>query len=414
MSSPQSNQPKPAFKSVLPGAMLFFGTALTLVGLVASFIRNGGQEFAFSWLTAFMFYYSIALGALFMVMVHHLTDAGWSVGIRRFCEHLASLLFPWLAILFIPILLLAPKIYSWMHAGSAAENNLIAAKQPVFTCHGFIITSGIFFGIWWFLSSRLCSLSLKQDETGSIDCTRKMRFHSGWGIVVFALTLTFSGVLWMQAVQYQWFSAMYGVYFFASSGWAALAVIYVIAVAMLRQNILTPVLKQNYFYFIGVLLLAFTLLSSYTEFAQYFVVWNANIPEETFWYLMREKGGWWTLSMILIVGKFFVPFFALLPIHTKTNFKVLIPVCALIAVMHYADIAFNILPAWHSGQHHTKWFILHLGTVLFMGGLLGKIFIAKFNAHPPYPQRDPRLLEAMGVSHNVVNDLIDAKAGGSK
>jgi hypothetical protein len=40
---------------------------------------------------------------LFLVMIHHLTDAGWSVGIRRFCEHLASLLFPWLAILFLPI-----------------------------------------------------------------------------------------------------------------------------------------------------------------------------------------------------------------------------------------------------------------------------------------------------------------------
>jgi hypothetical protein len=218
----------------------------------------------------------------------------------------------------------------------------------------------------------------------------------------------------MKSLQYQWFSAMYGVYFFASSAWAGLAFIYVIAVTMLRQNILTPVLKQNYFYFIGVLLLGFTLLSAYTEFAQYFVVWNANVPEETFWYLAREKGNWWTLSMILIVGKFFVPFFALLPVHTKTNFKILIPTCLLIAVMHYADLAFNILPAWHPGQHHTKWIVLHLGCVLFMGGLLGKIFIKKFNASAPYPQRDPRLLEAMGVSPNIVSDLVDANSGGAK
>ena len=414
MSLPQSNQPTPALKSTLPGAMIFIGGALTVVGALASFIRNDGKEFGFSWLLAFMFYYSVALGALFMVMVHHLTDAGWSVGIRRFCEHLASLLFPWLAILFLPVALLAPKIYAWLTAGTPATNDLIAAKYPVFTLPGFWITSAIFFAIWWLLSSRLCSLSLKQDETGSVECTRKMRFHSGWGIVAFALTLTFSGVFWMQATSYQWFSAMYGVYFFASSVWAALAFIYVIAVAMLRKNILTPVLKQNYFYFIGVLLLAFTLLASYTEFAQYFVVWNANMPTETFWYLCREEGGWWWLSMLLIVGKFFVPFFALLPVHTKTNFKVLIPVCLLIAVMHYADLAFNILPAWHPGQHHVKWLLLHLGTLLFMGGVLAKIFIAKFNAHPPYPQRDPRLLEAMGVSHNVVNDLIDANAGGAK
>ena len=414
MSLPQSNQPTPALKSALPGAMIFIGGAMTVVGLIVSLIRNGGAEFGLSWLLAFMFYYSIALGALFVVMVHHLTDAGWSVGIRRFVEHISSLLFPALAVMFLPVGLLAPKIYSWMTAGTAATNNLIAAKEPVFTVPGFWITSAIFFAILWFLSSRLRALSLQQDQTGSAECTRKMRFHSGWGIVVYALVLTFSGVLWMQAVQYQWFSAIYGVYFFASSVWAALAFIYVIAVAMLRQGILTPVLKQNYFYFIGVLLLGFTLLSAYGEFAQYFVVWNANVPEETFWYLIRENGNWWTLSMLLILGKFFVPFFALLPVHTKTNFKVLIPTCILIAIMHAADLAFNILPARHPQGYNLKWIILPVGCILFMGGVLGKIFIKKFNAHPAYPQRDPRLLEAMGVSPNVVSDLVDANTGGVK
>jgi hypothetical protein len=414
MSLPQTNQPTPVLKSTLPGAMIFIGGALTVVGALASFIRNGGAEFGFSWLLAFMFYYSVALGALFVVLVHHLTDAGWSVGIRRFCEHIAALLFPWLAILFVPVGLLGPKIYSWMTAGDAATNNLIAAKQPVFTIPGFWITSAIFFAIWWLLTSRLSRLSLEQDKTGAVECTRKLRFHSGWGIVVFALTLTFSGVLWMQAVQYQWFSAMYGVYFFASSVWAGLAFIYIIAAALWQKGILTPVLKRNYFYFIGVLLLAFTLLSSYTEFAQYFVVWNSNIPEETFWYLIRENGNWWWLSMVLILGKFFVPFFVLLPVSVKTNFKVLVPTCLLIAVMHVADLAFNLLPALHPDGYHLKWILLPVGCLLFMGGVLGKVFIAKFNAHPPYPQRDPRLLEAMGVSPNVINDLVDANAGGAK
>jgi hypothetical protein len=138
------------------------------------------------------------------------------------------------------------------------------------------------------------------------------------------------------------------------------------------------------------------------------------MPEETFWYLIREKGNWWWLSMALILGKLFVPFFALLPIHTKTNFKVLVPVCLLIAVMHVADLAFNILPAWHPHSHHIKWIFLPVGCLLFMGGLLGMIFINKFNANPPYPQRDPRLLEAMGMSQHDVSDLVDANIGGVK
>ena len=413
MSLPQTNQPKAVLKSSLPGAMIFFGGALTVAGLIASIIRNGGKEFGFSWLLAFMFYYSIALGALFIVIVHHLTDAGWSVGIRRFSEHLASLLFPWLAILFLPVLIFAKKIYSWMSL-SSATNNLVAAKLPVFTCSGFIITTAIFFGIWWLLTSQLSRWSLKQDQTGSVECTRKLRFYAGWGIVAFSLVLSYSAVLWMQATSYQWFSAMYGVYFFSDCAWIGLATVYVIAVILLRQGILKPVLQKNYFYFIGVLLLGFTLFSSYTEFAQYFVVWNANMPEETFWYLIRERGNWWTLSMILIVGKFFIPFFILLPEKIKMNFKVIIPVCLWIWLMHALDLAFNIFPALHNDGYPLRWIWLPLGTLLFMGGFLAKIFLCKFNSHPPYPQRDPRLLEAMGASQNIVRDLADANVGGAK
>ena len=159
-------------------------------------------------------------------------------------------------------------------------------------------------------------------------CTHQMRFHSGWGIVAFALTLTFSGVLWMQAVQYQWFSAIYGVYFFASCAWVALATVYVITVLLQRQRILDRVLHDNQFYFLGLLFFAFTVFQAYIEFAQYFVVWNANTPSETFWYLIRENGSWWWVSMILIFGHFLLPFFVLLPVKAKTNFKIMLPVCA--------------------------------------------------------------------------------------
>jgi hypothetical protein len=183
---------------------------------------------------------------------------------------------------------------------------------------------------------------------------------------------------------------------------------------LLRQGTLAPVLKKNYFYFIGVLLLAFTLFSSYTEFAQYFVVWNANTPEETFWYLIRERGNWWTLSLILIAGKFFIPFFVLLPEKVKMNFKLIIPVCLWIGLMHALDLAFNIFPAHfdYGFPLHLLW--LPLGCLLFMGGFLAAAFLKNFNAHPPYPQRDPRLLEAMGVNAHVVNDLAEANPGGAR
>jgi len=388
-------------------AMIVFGGILTLLGALVSFHKNGGVEFGFSWLLAFMFFLSISLGCLFLVLVHHLTDAGWSVGIRRFNEHIAALLFPQLAILFLPVALLAPKIYSWMTIDPATDNT-VAAKLPVFTKPGFWLASAILFGIWWLLTSQLKGWSLKQDETGAAECTHKMRFYSGWGIVAFAITLTFSGILWMKSLEHEWYSAMYGVYFFGSSVWVALATVYILTVWLKSKGVIAGVFQNSSFYFIGVLFFGFTVFQAYTEFAQYFVVWNANMPSETFWYLIRENGSWWTVSMILIFGHFMIPFFILLPVAVKSSAKVVIPVCLWAWAMQALDLAFNILPAVHPWGYPWHWLGLHLGCLLLMGGILLRSLNNNFAKHAPYPQKDPRLLEAMGVNMNVANDLAGA------
>ncbi len=381
-----------------PAVLMAFGGIISVIGLFVSLSSKTepGTQFGFSWLLAFMFYLTVALGALFWVTVHHLTDAGWSVATRRFCEHIATLIFPWLAILFIPIILLAPKIYHWLTLPPTDE--LIQARWPVFTCAGFIITSAIFFGIWWLLSSRLSYWSLRQDVTGDPLCTYRMRFHSGWGIVAWALSITFAAALWMKALQYQWFSAVYGVWFFANCAWISLATIYILAALLQRQRILDKVLHDNQFYFIGALFFALTLFQAYMEFSQFFVVWNANTPEETFYYIIREHGSWFAWSIFLIFGHCVLPFFILLPVKVKSNFKVMLPVCAWAWLMHFVDLSFNILPAANNFGYPWKWLPVQIGCMMLMGGFLAWVFLKKFLSHPPYPQRDPRVLEAMGVA----------------
>src|SRR5260370_42632253 len=91
------------------------------------------KQFAYAWLLAFMFYLSLCLGSLFLILAHHLFDAGWSVAIRRFCEHIASLMFPWMAVLFLPIAALAKTIYPWMTEPNPQRDHALAAKQPLFS-----------------------------------------------------------------------------------------------------------------------------------------------------------------------------------------------------------------------------------------------------------------------------------------
>src|ERR1017187_6629216 len=96
----------------VPTQLIVIGAILAGIGIVVSYQHDGLRQFAFSWLLAYMFFLSVCAGATFLVLFHHLFDAGWSVPIRRFCEHIASLLFPVMAVFWIPIYLLRKHLRS--------------------------------------------------------------------------------------------------------------------------------------------------------------------------------------------------------------------------------------------------------------------------------------------------------------
>ncbi len=399
MNHTPANTPDLARWRNVPLILLVVGAVLSLIGYLVN-----PTQFAFCWLLSFMFFLSLSLGTLFLILMHHLFDAGWSVPLRRFCEHIAALLFPWLALLFIPVALLAPRLYHWMSV-SPAEDHSLAAKQPLFTRTLFYVVAAVCFLIWWLLSHRLRYWSLKQDQTGEARATYRMRFYSAIGIFLFALTLTIGAIMWMKGLQYQWFSTMYGVYYYAGSVWTALATAYVITMILDMRGVLTETLHEHQYYFIGSLLLAFTVFYAYIHFGQYFIIWNGNLPEETFWYVVRERGSWWYIGLVIIFGHFFIPFLALLRIDVKNSFSLMLPICLWAWLMHWVDLAFNILPVLEPAGFPWASLWVNFGTFAFMGGLLTMVFLRNFASYPPYPIKDPRLIEAMGFFHPVPTQI---------
>ncbi len=365
------------------------------------------KQFAFSWLLSFMFFLSLGLGGMFLVMAHHLFDAGWSVPIRRFCENIAAVL-PWMVILFIPIALLSPLLYDWMHE-NPVYHPAVKAKLPMFTTKGFYVVAAFCFLSWWFFSNRLRFWSMEQDKTGAALPTYKMRMFSSFGIVFFAITGTLAAIMWMQALQIEWFSTMYGVYYFAGSVWLTLATVYIITMVLDRQGVISHILHEHQYYFIGSLMFAFTVFYAYVTFAQYFIIWNGNMPEETFWYLWRESGTWFYVGVFIIFGHFFIPFLALLRIDVKSKFNYMIPVCAWAWFMHWVDMSFNIMPVLHPSGLHVSW--MDIGTWLFMAGFFATIFLKNYASAPPYPLKDPRLVEAMGLYHPVPTQISGGELG---
>ncbi len=376
----------------MPLCLIGVGAVGSLLGLTFD-----ARQFAFSWLLAFVILLSLCLGALFLVIVHHLFDAAWSVPIRRVCEHIACLLFPWMAILFLPLTLLAPSIYPWIGSGGGQVGYADHSTQPLLTRPIWCAVAAGLFGVWWWLSRGLRRWSLTQDATGAAECTHRLRRYSAGGAFLFAITVTLAAVMWIKSIDHEWFSTIYGVYFFAGSVWFTLAVLWFMAMLLKRAGIIGAALGRRQFHSLGVLMLAFTVFYAYIHFSQYFVIWNANLPYETSWYVVRERGSWRHIGLLIVFGHFLVPFLILLRADIKLSFKIMAPLCVWIWLMHYVDIAFNILPTLSPEGFPLRWVWLHMACHALMIGVLAQAFLRDLRLHPPYPIRDPRLSEALEI-----------------
>jgi hypothetical protein len=370
-----------------------------IVGLVISLIggfAGGSKQFAYSLLTVFGFYTSLVVGSLFLVIAHHLFDASWSIPIRRICESMAVQA-RWLVPIWLVIYLFRKSIYPWFSM-KPEDDSLLAAKSWLFNEWMWPLASLLVLCFWIFFSQRLRFWSLRQDETGSAECTYKMRLLSYLGVVLaIAIGATFGSFLWYKSIFHQFFSTMYGVWYFASSVWLTIATVYTITAALKATGPLKDVATDKTFYFLGSLFFAFTVFYAYITFSQYFIIWNANIPEETFYYKLREEGSWYGLSMVIIFGHFFFPFLMLLRIDWKLKPAIIVPLAGWAWLMHYLDMHFNVMPMLHKGGFHLAF--VDIGLFLLIGGFLTRQFLATLHSAPVYPQRDPRIAEAMDVSY---------------
>src|SRR6266478_4340225 len=184
--------------SFLLGLIAVIALVLCAVGAVVN-----PHQFSYSWLFAFAF---------FLTIVHHATDADWSVVVRRQLENIAALLVV-LALLFVPILLLRHHLYAWMDIPPGAEPSL-DSKRAYLNWGFFLGRAVFFFGFFILASLFLRRFSVQQDKDGNPRFTIWMRKVAFTSLPLFALCLTFGAFDWLMSLNYRWFSTMFGVYIF--------------------------------------------------------------------------------------------------------------------------------------------------------------------------------------------------------
>ena len=382
--------------------------AVGVIGLAATAAGGAldGRRALFAYLAAFVYWVGIAAAAMIFLMANEAANSKWYIVVRRLLETIPAA-FTVLAVLFIPIALGMGRIFPWVdpmaamhapiqpwaHGEGPLAIHLWEHRHPWMNVPFFLVRAVVYFAIWMGVAMLLRGWSLAQDRTGAPELKLKMRRLAAGGLPFVALALTFAAFDWQMSLSAFLFSTIFGVYWFAGSLVAAIAVWILAAAAASREEPLKSAINANHIHSMGKYLFAFTAFWAYIAFSQYLLIWIANLPEEVPWYLVRTDTGWKGVGIFLALFQFLLPFIILMPRERKRSWRPLVIMAFWILAVHYVDIYWVVMPTLSPGGPSPSW--MDLAAFLGVGGISVAWVVSRLRGHPILPARDPYLADSL-------------------
>lgn len=352
-------------KKEIPAKLGNVATIGSVVGLalaILAFVLDP-QRATFGSLIGFMFIMSIGMGALFFIALDHLTTAVWSVPFRRIAEMLTNVF--WIAPIFAaPILINIIMsmngghglfdMYHWTHDAEVAVDPFLSQKAPYLNESSFLFRYVLIWVLMMAFKFVLVGNSYKQDKTFNIKLNKVNAKFSALFMVVFAISITVTAIDFMMSLEPHWFSTIYGVYYFAGTFNVIVALITLLAVYLNEKGLMIEGINKDHYYSLGGWMFAFTTFWMYIAFSQFMLIYYANIPEETFWFIPRMEGAWAVWSVALIFIKFIIPFGLSINKSSKVNPKRLKLLAYWNIGAHFFDIWWLTYPTYsHLKETHS-------------------------------------------------------------
>jgi hypothetical protein len=405
------------------------------------------KHFFHAYLTAYSFFMAITLGSLAFVLIHYLARAGWSVTVRRLAEGLSLNMFL-MVLLLIPFFIPVGGqngvhwLFHWLHQDAVAADEILQSKQGYLNPQFFGIRIGLYFALWCFLAWFYASRSAQQDHTGNPRTSLVLERLGAPAMILFGFSLTAFAFDWVMSLNPHWFSTIFGVYYFAGAMLSAFSAIVLLTLSLQKRGLLGDAVSHEHLHDLGKWMFAFTFFWGYIAFSQYMLIWYANLPEETQFYIPRQIQPWASISLLLLIVHLLIPVPGLMSRHVKRKNRVLafwavwsLCACALdqfwlvipnqwineiparvgnahmplqAALPLIVESRHNIyhLKAEHADFAHAVNFPLHAETLLLtvlclvgIGGLYLFSTMLALRNKPLVPTKDPRLAESLAFEN---------------
>lgn len=367
------------------GALFF---ALLIFGLLVD-----RTQFFHAYLVGFIFWIGITIGSLALLLLQHLTGGAWGLIIRRALEA-ATRTLPLMVILFIPILVGLNQIYPWTNRAAMDQVPALKVKADHYLNPAFFMTrAALYFAIWSLMTLVLNWLSLQHDRAADPKMRKRLQMISGPGLGLLIVTITFASIDWVMSLDPAWSSTIYGLIFVASWSLSALAFGILVMAWLAKRNPMNTVVRTSHFHDWGNLMLTLVMLWTYFAFSQYLIIWSANLPEETTWYVARNHGGWGVIALGIVILQFVFPFLTLLSRAAKKSPQKLALLAVLILAMRVVDVIWLVEPSFNRERFQLSW--MDLVAPIAIGGLWIATFAWQLQKRALVPINDPQLEQAL-------------------
>ncbi|MBK5290328.1 MAG: hypothetical protein JJE04_01365, partial [Acidobacteriia bacterium] len=331
----------------------------------------------------------LGLSGLFFVALQYASSAGWSVAFRRVPEAMTAAL-PFGALGLAVVFLIHPALYPWTGEGG---HHLPGFKGVWLSLPFFLVRAAVYVSLWIGFAALIVRGSRRQDEDGSVQHTRRNIRYSVLFLPVFAITFWLASTDWIMSLEPHWYSTIFGVYNFAGLFSSGLAMMILLILWLRARGPLTDFVNEEHLHDLGKLLFAFSTFWMYIWFSQYMLIWYANIPEETTYYIQRTQGFWLPLFLLNMLLNWAIPFAVLMPRPPKRNPVVLARVAVVVLLGRCLDLYLMVAPAV---SNEGPAFGL-LEASMFAGAIAVflLVFIRWMRQAPPVPVQDPFLSESL-------------------
>ncbi len=356
-----------------------------------------------------IFFTGIGIIGLFFIAIQYASQAAWSVPVKRIPLAIGH----WIPVAGVITLVLwfvvKEDLFHWTHSNLYVQGEhfdkaingksgfffwpMAAGTFPLF----FIFRMIVFFGLWYLFFTWIKKEMLEEDLDGDIKHFYTARKFSAIFLVIFAVSSSVAAWDWIMSIDTHWFSTMFGWYVFASWWVTGLAVITLI-VAYLKDAGYLKMVNGNHLHDLGKFIWAFSIFWTYIWFSAFLLIYYANIPEETVYYITRMRNApySWIFYANLILN-FVLPFMLLMTRDAKRQVAMLKVVCPIIIVGHWFDFFNMITPGV---MHHEGGLgFLEIGTAMVFGSIFLYVVLSALSKVQLVAKHHPFMEESL--NHHI-------------